>query len=98
LGGIFVEKVRRAAHGSLLHTPRLLLVPNFWREKGGQEEAHAWVVETVKDYRKLAEFLERNLQSSSRFGFGEALGANAIGSIRTGYRIISMSMKLQLVS
>jgi predicted KAP-like P-loop ATPase len=74
LDGIFVGKVRRAAHGSLLHTPRLLLVLNFWREKGGQEEAQAWVVETAKDDRKLAEFLERNLQSSSRFGFGDAVG------------------------
>ena len=75
LDAIFVGKMRLASQdGSLLHTPRLLLLLSFWREKGGHEEPRAWVAGTVRDDSKLAEFLERNLQSSSSFGFGDAVG------------------------
>ena len=75
LDGIFLAKMRRASKdGSLLHTPHLLLLLSFWREKGGPEEARAWVAQTVTDDIKLAEFLERNLQSSSSFGLGDAVG------------------------
>jgi predicted KAP-like P-loop ATPase len=75
LDGIFVEKMRRASQdGSLLHTPGLLSLLSFWREKGGPEDPRAWVTETVTDDRKLAEFLERNLHSSSSLTFGDAVG------------------------
>lgn len=72
---ILVTKTRRASQdGSLLCTPRLLLVLNFWSEKEGRDEPRAWVAETVRDERKLAEFLERCLQSSTSFSLGDAVG------------------------
>jgi predicted KAP-like P-loop ATPase len=75
LDRILVGKIRQASQdGSLLNTPRLLLVLNFWCEKGGQDEARAWVAGTVTDDRKLAEFLERCLHGSSSFSFGDAVG------------------------
>jgi len=75
LDGIFLAKLRQASQDdSLLHTPRLLLLLSFWREKGGQEEARKWLADAVKDDQKLAEFLERNLQSTSSIGFGDAVG------------------------
>jgi|SRR5579875_880149 len=72
---VLVERIRRASqNGSLLNTPRLLLVLSFWGEKGGQAEAHAWVADTVRDDRKLAELLERCLASTSSVGLGDAVG------------------------
>jgi len=75
LEGILLTKIRRAGQdGSLLRTPNLLHVLNFWREKGGHGEVRAWVADTVKDDRRLAEFLERFLSSSSSFQLGDAVG------------------------
>jgi predicted KAP-like P-loop ATPase len=75
LDRMLVGKIRQASQdGSLLNTPRLLLVLNFWCEKGGLDEARAWVAGTVTDDRKLAEFLERCLHGSSSFSFGDAVG------------------------
>jgi predicted KAP-like P-loop ATPase len=72
---ILVERIRKASQdGSLLRTPRLLLVLSFWSEKRGQGEAQAWIRETVKDDAKLAELLERCLHTSSSFQFGDAVG------------------------
>ena len=72
---ILVTKVRRASQdGSLLCTPRLLPVLNFWSEKEGKDEPRTWIADTVRDERKLAEFLERCLQSSSSFSLGDAVG------------------------
>jgi len=70
-----IQKIRRASQdGSLLHTPRLLLLLRFWREQGGQSEARAWTTEVIKDDQKLAELLERCLASNSSIGFGDAVG------------------------
>lgn len=72
---ILVERIRRASEdGSLLHTPRLLLVLSFWKEKGSLSEVQTWLRNTVRDDAKLVELLEGCLASTAAFGFGDAVG------------------------
>lgn len=72
---ILVDRIGRASQdGSLLRTPRLLLLLSFWSEEGGQDEVRKWIGDTVKDDAKLAELLERCLHSSSSFQLGDAVG------------------------
>lgn len=70
-----IEKIRRASQdGSLLLTPRLLLVLNFWRDHGDKAEVRAWVEGTVNGDQGLAEFLEHCLAVSTRIGSEDAAG------------------------
>lgn len=72
---ILVERIRIASKdGSLLRTPRLLLVLSFWRDKGSLSEVQTWVRSTVSDDAKLVEFLEGCLASTSSLGLGDAVG------------------------
>jgi predicted KAP-like P-loop ATPase len=75
LGNVLLLKIRRASEdGSLLNTPGLPFVLSLWREKGGEEEVRLWVQEMLRDDAKLVELLEKYLQTSSSFGFGDAVG------------------------
>jgi predicted KAP-like P-loop ATPase len=71
---ILIERIHRASeNGSLLHSPRLLLLLSFWAEKD-DAAARTWFAETVKEDAKLAELLEHSLQSTASAQLGDAVG------------------------
>lgn len=70
---LFVEKIRSAsANGSLLGCPGLLQILSFWRLKADEAEVRTWVSQTTQEDENLLQLLERLLQSSSSFSFGDA--------------------------
>lgn len=71
---ILVERIRLASEdGSLLHSPKVLLLLGFWAEKD-ESPARAWLAGAINDDTKLAELLERSLHSTASVQFGDAVG------------------------
>ncbi len=56
---IALKKVQDAAPQSLLQTPNLTQVLDFWREQTGDEEVKQWVQKAVGDDDGLVKFLEK---------------------------------------
>src|SRR5580704_1202423 len=71
---ILIDRISRASKdGSLLHSPRILLLLNFWAETNASS-AQTWFTEIIKDDAKLAELLEHSLQATSSAQLGDVVG------------------------
>lgn len=74
LGEILTDRIRRASQdGSLLHSPRMLLLLSFWAEKD-DSGVQTWFMETIKEDAKLAELLEHSLRTTASAQLGDAVG------------------------
>ena len=56
---IALKKVQDAAPQSLLRTPNLTQVLEFWRQQTGDQEVKQWVQKAVSDDEGLVKFLEK---------------------------------------
>jgi predicted KAP-like P-loop ATPase len=73
LKGILIDRISRASKdGSLLHSPRMLLLLNFWAEKDASS-VQTWFMETIKEDAKLAELLEHSIQTTASAQWGDVV-------------------------
>jgi predicted KAP-like P-loop ATPase len=74
LEGLLLERIRNASRdGSLLESPNLPVMLNFWRGDATQEEVAGWVSQAVKEDRILIKVLEQYLQTTRSAPLGDAV-------------------------